>query len=70
MNFEPEIASLATHIMPRTNYRFIEPQNDPTLHEHVAQILHVSLSKAPLTFVHLSTRHVSHNTSNIKIIIL
>jgi hypothetical protein len=67
---EHKVASFATHIMPKENYRFIKPQNGPTFNEHVAQSLHVSLGKAPLAFIHMSTRHVSHDINNIKTIVL
>jgi hypothetical protein len=67
---ELEVTSLTTHIMPRANYRFIEPQNGPTFHEYFAQNLHVSLGKVPPAFIHPSTCHVSHNTNNIKTIVL
>jgi hypothetical protein len=33
--------SLATNIMPKTSYRFIEPQNAPTPCEHVVQSPHL-----------------------------
>jgi hypothetical protein len=38
----------------KTNYKFIEPQNGPTINDHATQGLHVIMSKAQLTFVHLA----------------
>jgi hypothetical protein len=32
---EPIVASHATNIMPKTNYRFVGLQNGPTPYEHV-----------------------------------
>jgi hypothetical protein len=52
---EHVVASHATNIVPRANYRSIGPQNDPTFHEHVIQGLHVALGMVLLILAHLST---------------
>ncbi len=49
------IASHATNIMPRTNYRFVEPQKGPTFHEHDIQGPHVALGMVLPILAHLST---------------
>ncbi len=50
---EHVIASSIINIVSKTNYKFIEPQNGPTINDHATQGLHVIMSKAQLTFVHL-----------------
>ncbi len=52
---EHVVASSIMNIVSKTNYRFIEPQNGPTINEHATQGLHVTMGKAQLTFVHLAT---------------
>jgi hypothetical protein len=49
------IASSIMNIVFQTNYKFIEPQNGPTINEHAAQGLHVIMGKTQPTFVHLAT---------------
>jgi hypothetical protein len=43
---EHVIASHTINIVPITNYRFIKPQNNPTLYEHATQSLHIVLGGA------------------------
>jgi hypothetical protein len=52
---ELAIESLAISTMSGANYVCVEPQNDPILHEHVIQGPQVTLGKALLILVHLST---------------
>jgi hypothetical protein len=52
---ELAIESIATSIMFGANYVCVESQNDPILHEHVIQGLQVTLGKALLILVHVST---------------
>jgi hypothetical protein len=53
-HIEHVIASSIMNIVSKTNYKFIEPQNGPTINDHATQGLHVIMSKAQLTFVHLA----------------
>jgi len=57
---EPIVASHTTTTMPRTNSRFIRPQNGPTPHEHVVQGPHVIMGVILHILTHLST-HVIRN---------
>jgi len=57
---EHVVASSIMNIVSKTNYRFIEPQNGPTINEHATQGLHVIIGKTQPTFVHLAT-HVKGN---------
>ncbi len=41
--------------MPRTNYRFVKPQNGPTPHEHVVQGPHIALGMVLPVRADLST---------------
>jgi hypothetical protein len=49
------VASHATNIMLGTNYRFVEPHNGPTFHEHVVQGPHIALGVVLPILAHLST---------------
>jgi hypothetical protein len=53
-------ASFAINIVLGINYKFVGPQNSPTLHEHVIQSHHTIIGETPPTFIHLST-HVRRN---------
>jgi hypothetical protein len=64
---ERVIASHATSTMPRANYRFVEPQNGPTLHKHVVQGPHTTIGMVLHVFTHLST-HVIRNYLPIRIV--
>jgi len=52
---EPTIASSTTNILPKANYKFIVPQNDPTFLEYVVLGLHIILGETLPRFVYLST---------------
>jgi hypothetical protein len=52
---EPIVASHTTNIVLRTNYKFVKPQNGPTLHEHVVQGLHIIVGMVLPILTHLST---------------
>jgi hypothetical protein len=52
---EHVVASSIMNIVFKTNYRFIELQNGPTINEHATQRLHVIMGKTQLTFIHLAT---------------
>ncbi len=52
---EHVVASSIMNIISKMNYRFIAPQNGPTINEHATQGLHVTMGKTQLTFVHLAT---------------
>ncbi len=52
---EHVVASSIMNIVFKTNYKFIEPQNGPTINERATQRLHVIMGKAQLTFIHLAT---------------
>jgi hypothetical protein len=45
---EPIVASHATNIVFKANYRSVEPQNGLTPHEHIVQGLHAALGVALL----------------------
>jgi hypothetical protein len=49
------VASHTTNIVPGANYKFIEPQNGPTPHEHAIQGLHVILGVVLPILTYLST---------------
>ncbi len=49
------VASFATNIMFRTNYKCVGPQHGPTTHKHVKQGLHVVLGSVLLIFIHFFT---------------
>jgi hypothetical protein len=40
---EHVVASHTINIVPITNYRYVKPQNHPTLHEHATQGFHIVL---------------------------
>jgi len=61
------IASHATSIVLGANYRFVGPQNGPSLHEHVVQSPYATLGVVLNVFTHLST-HVIRNYLPIKIV--
>jgi hypothetical protein len=48
------VASHTTNIVPRTNYRFVEPQNGSTPHEHAIQSPYIVLGMVLHMFTHLS----------------
>jgi hypothetical protein len=52
---EHVVAFSIMNIVSKTNYKFIETQNGPTINEHAIQGLHVTMGKTQLTFVHLAT---------------
>ncbi len=54
------VASHTTNTMHGANYRCVEPQNGPTLHEHVIQGPHVVMGMVLPALTHLST-HVIRN---------
>jgi hypothetical protein len=53
---EHVVASSIINIVFKTNYRFFESQNGPTINEHATQGLHVIMGKAQPTFVHTYRR--------------